>query len=218
MILSHFSDTHGLPRKPVHDSAHVVAHSGDLFPNRTRGIRDIDTAYQENWLRLVVDDWKRWCGDRPLVFVAGNHDYFDPVPIMRRAGIDAHNAESVPTVLGVRFGGIPDVPNFGGEWNHERSEAFIGAHMEQILASKPDVLVNHCPIAGYLDVPYRLGSYSGSDTHIGSVGIREAVRASAWKPRAILFGHCHEQGGGSDVFEGISLSNAATTRRLVEIA
>ena len=207
--LSHFSDTHGLPRKSVHADADIIVHTGDLFPNKTRGHREIEPAYQQEWLRKTVHEWARWCGGKPFVYIAGNHDFFDPVPIMRRAGIDAHSADGPVEIGGWRFMGLPDVPWMGGEWNHERVEAEIAERFAHVLEWRPDVIVSHCPPYGVLDVAY--------GNHIGSTSVATALLYGEHEPRAYLCGHCHEMGGKQAQLRNTIVSNAATTRRAVEV-
>lgn len=214
MIIAHFSDTHGLPRKGVPDSADVVVHSGDLFPNRTRGHRHVEAPYQTQWLRSTLGAWAHWLGGRPLVLVEGNHDFVDPAPIFQAGGINAHNVEGRALELaGVRFMGLPEIPWMGGEWNHERQEHEIAAHIALILERTPDVIVAHCPVHGLLDTPYEFNP----GYHIGSTAIATALAHHEHEPKAYLHGHCHETGGRHAQVRSTHISNAATTRRIVEV-
>lgn len=212
MKIAHFSDTHGLPRKGVPEDADVIVHTGDLFPNKTRGHRDVEPDYQRDWLRKTIADWARWCGNKPFVCVPGNHDFFDgTVALMRRAGIDAYDARELVTVQGVTFAGLPDIPFMGGDWNHERTEPEIAYRFDRVLSHKPDVLVCHCPIYGILDQPHRHADY-----HIGSTAIANALTYGDHEPKAYLHGHCHEATGEARIRNTL-VSNAATTRRVVTL-
>jgi Icc-related predicted phosphoesterase len=214
MKICHLSDSHGLPRKPIYDNADVVVHTGDMLPNRTRGNRDIEPGYQEDWLVGVMKSWAAWLGTRPLVYVAGNHDFFDPIPLMRRAGMDAHNVlGTVVKLQGLSFMGLPDIPWMGGEWNHERWEEQIAEHISAILDYRPDVVLGHCPPHGLLDAPYA----NNPGYHIGSTAIANALTFHWHEPKAYLCGHCHEHGGKEAKIRNTIISNAATTRRLVEL-
>lgn len=223
--IAHFSDTHGLPRKRVPDSASIIVHTGDLFPNKTRGHRDIEPAYQREWLIKTISDWKAWIGGRPFVYVSGNHDFFDPIEIMKRAGIDAYGVShreltkiwlaSSMTNNGklvderfITFAGIPDIPWMGSEWNHERHEAEISARFAEVLALESDVIACHCPMYGVLDVAY--------GNHIGSTSIATAMLYGEHEPLAYLHGHCHEAHGEARIRNTL-VSNAATVRRAVNL-
>lgn len=213
LILFHISDTHGLPRKKVVDRADVIVHTGDLFPNRTRGNRFVEVPYQTLWLEKTANDWAKWAGGRPVILVNGNHDYIDPVPIFRAHGIHAVNVEGrVIDLHGFRFMGLPDIPWMGGEWNHERQEDEIDEHFNMIMDYEPDVVVAHCPPYGILDTP---DAYGGA--HIGSTAISNALSYRDHVPLAYLCGHCHERGGRKDMVRGMIVSNAATSANVIEI-
>lgn len=214
MIIAHFSDTHGLPRKGVPDEADLVVISGDIAPNRTRGNRDFEPVYQREWYERTIRDWKRWLGGRPLVFVQGNHDFYNPTAAFGRAGISALNVEDgVVEIEGVTFAGLPLIPWMGGEWNHEASEHQIGARFEAVMDHKPDVIVNHCPPYGVLDTPYG----ASVDYHIGSTAVARALEHHPHEPRAYLCGHCHEYGGKKATLRSTVVSNAATTRNIIKL-
>jgi Icc-related predicted phosphoesterase len=203
MKLLHLSDTHGRHSQPFPE-AEAILHTGDLLPNKTRGNRHIEPGYQEHWLRSVLPTLITWTAGRPFLFMPGNHDFFDPCPIMRRAGIEAHNLweDGPKTIDGVRFAGVPHVPWFGGDWNHEAPEAEIEHHLS--LLPSVDVLVTHCPPHGVLDnalAPF------GRSNAIGSRAIREYVDSR--NPTWHLFGHCHEQGGASHEGGGTRFVNGA---------
>lgn len=213
IVIAHFSDTHGLPRKGVPEAADVIVHTGDLFPNRTRGKREIEIPYQTFWLNKVASVWRKWAGRRPLILVNGNHDFIDPVPILRQAGIMAVNVEGrVVDMFGFRFMGMPDIPRMDGEWNHEHYEDEIDEHFSTILSYGPDVIVAHCPPYGVLDKP---SPYE--NVHIGSTSITKGLLYGR-APLAYLCGHCHEEGGRRALLEPRTVvSNAATTRNMIEV-
>ena len=197
MVILHISDTHGRMSKPFREAS-VVVHTGDLLPNKTRGDRYVEPGHQTEWLRSVMHELAKWVGTRPFLFMPGNHDFVDPCPGMRRAGIDAHNLheEGPRSIDGVTFGGVPFVPYFGGEWNYEVSEAEIDYHLSNLKSV--DVLVTHCPPLGVLDDANRgLGSRLGRS--IGSKAIHAHVEQK--QPRWHLCGHVHEC-GGSEVLLG----------------
>ena len=208
MKIAHFSDTHGLPRKPVPSDADVIVLSGDICPNKTRGHRHVERPYQTEWLRRTGADWKRWAGDKPLLLVEGNHDFVDPAPILREFRVRAVNLEGREVeVFGMKFMGLPDIPWMGGEWNHERQEDEIKRHIDLILERRPDVLVSHSPIYGVLDCPW-------GDYHIGSTALSNALVHGEHRPIAVLHGHCHEMGSQTREVMGMLVSNAAMGRRV----
>lgn len=216
MLIAQFSDTHGLPRKPVPEAADVVVHSGDLCPNRTRGNRSIEPPYQIQWLEKTARDWARWLGGRMLLLVEGNHDFVDPAAILRRYGINALNLglHAAPVdVGGLTFAGLSDIPWIEGEWAHEEQEVDIHQHFTRLMDQKPDVIIAHCPPAGVLDDPFDYVNY-----RIGSTSIATILSYHEHEPLAYLCGHCHERGGKEARVRSTLISNAATTRRLVEIA
>lgn len=214
MKISHFSDTHGLHRKPVHDEADVIVLTGDICPNLTRGNADLERVYQAKWLHKTGEAWRRWAKGKPLVLVPGNHDFFPHIDVvLRAAGVAAFDAShKVVTVAGRTFFGIADIPWMGGGWNHECGEMEIKQHFDAVMAARPDVVVNHCPLYGVLDDPYdRL------DYHIGSTSMVNALTFHEHEPKAYLHGHCHERGGQRTMVRSTIVSNAATKRMLIDI-
>lgn len=215
MILAHFSDTHGLPRKVVPDNVEAIVLSGDIAPNKTRGAVAVEEVYQESWFRKTGYAWKAWAKDLPVILVRGNHDFVDVAKCLREAGVRVVDVEmKTEVVCGVRFAGISDIPWMGGEWHGEYSEETIWEHMQAVWTFKPDVLVSHCPPKSVFDRPYDV---MNPDYQIGSEAIDTMVRYSDHRVKAVLFGHCHEQGGKTVLLDGVLYSNAATTRNLVRI-
>jgi Icc-related predicted phosphoesterase len=212
--IAHFSDTHGLPRKGIPEQCDLVVHSGDLFPNQTRGVREVEISYQRQWLHRTMPHWRSWLQNIPMLMVAGNHDYIDPTPLMRAAGLRVYNVEGrILDMHGLRFMGLPDIPWMGGEWNHERSDTEMKEHVDLIYEFKPDVLIAHCPPYGVLDTPYEFND----GYHIGSTPLANALSYHPHEVKAVLCEHCHEQGGREARVRSTLISNAATTRRVVEI-
>lgn len=210
MRIAHFSDTHGLPRKPVPDDCDLVVISGDVAPNRTRGVGVVEGVYQENWYRKTMLQWKAWIRGKRLLVIQGNHDFFDPTSAMRSSGIAALSCNwTTVEIEGVRFSGLPDIPLMGNEWNHEFSERTIAHHLEALLRDEPDVVVGHCPPHGVLDM---VNGYN-----IGSKAVAELLEHASRRLKAYLCGHCHEHGGKAARIRGMLVSNAATSRRIVTI-
>jgi Icc-related predicted phosphoesterase len=211
MKIVHVSDTHGSLWQPGVDGD-VVVHSGDMMPNRTRGIRHIEETYQENWTQQNLVRLKRVIGDRPFLYVPGNHDYFDPVPMMCDAGIVARNlTHEVIPYCDVNFLGFQYVPYFTGEWNFEANMTEMERRFDPIYgavdAGLIDVLVCHSPIHGFRD-------QNAYGERCGSKVIRNALMKCPELPRAYLHGHIHESNGFQD-WNGMHISNAATIVRQV---
>jgi Icc-related predicted phosphoesterase len=214
--LAHLSDTHGLPRKGIPDDCEIVVHTGDLCPNRTRGVVHVEVPYQTSWLQTTAPQWERWLDGRHMVMVTGNHDFVDVAAVLAENGLSVHSAAKLPVELGgLVFHGHGLVPPITGEWAGETPEGGLIEATARVLEHEPDVLLLHCPLKGYLDAPF-VGSF-GHGVHIGSSGIRDAIRYSTWKPQVILHGHCHEQGGRQDLFDGIPVHNSATTLRVIDL-
>lgn len=241
MRLFHLSDTHGLPRMQVPDDIDIIVHSGDLFPNATWNPPDkhIEPGFQEGWFNARAGALVKWIGDATFLYVPGNHDWFDPCPLLRARGVTAHNlwTEGPITVLdGPKFVGLPfvicanDEGRFYG-WNYERRESEMTHHIETAIDQEPDVLVTHCPPFGILDCPYERFD---KKVHIGSKGyrsmlIRKGVTVNGVldgpflhapdrkRPKHWLFGHCHEQGGAVEIMVGTTFYNNATTHMVIEV-
>lgn len=223
--LAHFSDTHGLPRKEVPDDTDVIVLSGDICPNRTRGLIDIEIDYQEQWLRKTAPQWRAWSKNKPIALVPGNHDFFPDIAwVLRALGVNAFDVSYCVEgrkdrsgykpleICGLTFFGLPDIPWMGGEWNHEHGELEISSRFEEVLDTRPDVVVSHCPPYGVLDNPFDFGTY-----HIGSSAVATLLGYHEHEPKAYLCGHCHERGGRTAMIRSTIVSNAAASRVLLKI-
>ncbi len=220
MKITHVSDTHGALWRPD-TQGEVIVHSGDMMPNRTRGIVPIEVAYQECWTTGNLPTLARVIGSRPFLYVPGNHDYYDPCPRMREAGINAWNLNGVglhfgtaSCTAGLRFAGFQYVPYFTGEWNYEVSATEMAARFDPVVALHPDILVCHSPIYGVLD-------RNVEGERCGSTVIRNRMMSlfhdGPGLPKAYLHGHIHERGGSFQDWNGMLVSNAATTVREIVI-
>jgi Icc-related predicted phosphoesterase len=217
MRILHISDTHG--RFPeLRGDYDCVVHSGDLLPNRTAD-KLTEPAFQEWWVREKIQRLRGWLGEKPFLLTPGNHDFFDPCPLLRRAGVQAHNLwEEGPKVIGgLRFAGVPHVPSHCPPfWNYEVPEEEIAYHVETALESEPDILVTHCPPFTVLDsVPVETFDRSTAAIHIGSKSLLTALRDYA-KGITVLCGHCHECGGGVGKIGTVTVVNSAESQRVVE--
>ena len=213
----HVSDTHGkLPHiANCLDGVELIVHSGDLMPNITWGDRPVEEAYQAHWCMEKEAEFDHWREGRTVIFCAGNHDFIIP---KWKGLIDCTN--KVVSYRGTRFYGFPYVPKLGN-WNYGCNPAELRARFDPVAQivehDEVDMLVCHCPPWGVLDsVPK--GHWFGEDAvdHIGNPALTFYLRHWKWKPDAILCGHVHESHGVARR-EGVFVSNAATTFRVLEV-
>ena len=204
MRILHLSDNHGL-FYPLENSD-IICHTGDLLPNKSYGTRCIEEKFQDNWVKLNLDRFKAWIGDRPFFYTAGNHDFIDPVPLLQSVGIDAFNVHDGfgMEYNGVTFAGFPWIKWFTGMWNREIDEIEIA---ERLTVLPPcDILMTHSPMYGVLD-----RNYDGE--RCGSTSLRDYMKK--FKGKALLCGHIHESAGIQRWSNDILVSNAATTQKVI---
>jgi Icc-related predicted phosphoesterase len=217
MIVAHVSDTHGqFPLIPK--CAEVVVHSGDMLPNMSRGNLDIEIPFQTSWVSRNVEKYRKWLGDRPMIASLGNHDFIDPVVILRKAGMKTVNIDLRHyTYNDVTFYGFPFIPYIKGEWHLECRPEDMLRHIRRLadeFATKPiNVLVAHCPPRGVRDC------YEGE--HVGNHPLLDFITygldaKGLTPPRWIFSGHIHQDNGRGDCGD-IKVSNAATVVRLIEL-
>lgn len=210
---AHTSDTHGA-LLPLRTPGVIVFHSGDFLPNETRGDRKIEPIYQENWMLANRQELQEWLRDRIFVFCAGNHDFYDPVPLLKSFGVAAVNVTNrEENVCGLRVYGFPYIPEIKGEWNYETDLATMQRRVEEIPHGL-DVLMAHCPPAGILcEEDWKLGNTSLANW------ISYGDPASL--PKLLLCGHFHGSHGirylPMEGTAGVVVSNAATTVHNLEM-
>lgn len=221
MRILHISDWHGQMHhiESIIDYEYdMVVCSGDLLPNRTRGLIEVEKPHQAKWVKSMYPRFEQLIGNRPFVFCAGNHDYVDPCEILNgqdpytfEPRFNAINASyKLVEVNGIRFYGLPAVPYMKGEWNHEAMPGEMTDFCNTMLESFPvDVLITHCPLYGYLD--------SVSDGRAGNSVLTNSLYYGDFEwPKLILSGHLHEANGMLDLGE-CKLSNASCGFRILEI-
>jgi len=203
MKILHTSDLHGMYRiLGSITEFDVWVDTGDFFPNETRGDRNTEPAFQNQWLlgQDIPRQLATWLNGRPMISVGGNHDYVSLVEALQTVGVDAH--EVTPggiEVAGLTWAGFRYVPWMAGEWNgeiHDFSEV-----VRLVWNTEPDILVTHSPPAGILD---ECPSHGG--------GISALMTALCWKPHKIqahFFGHIHDFGGKAVNEMGILFANGA---------
>ncbi len=224
--LLHFSDSHGrVPSVP--DTIHfdVVVCSGDLLPDIYTRRADRERLnlpislpgspqHQEQWLRTQLPKFQALARGKPFLFCPGNHDFYDPIPVLRDAGIEAHNLTGqVVTAAGIRFYGFPYCPWAGGAFNYELKPPEMQARVDEVVRllgeDAFDVLVAHCP-------PYKMLDTGKNGQVYGNARMLKAILDMPPEklPRAYLCGHVHASKGDAE-FRGMYVSNAATTVRVI---
>lgn len=212
MKILHVSDTHGW-LDPLVGDADLVVHSGDFMPNKSFANKVIETAYQPRWVEENIEKIRAWLGGRRLLMTNGNHDYIDPTPLLRAAGMDATLLHGALEVDGVRFWGHPWTPAFWG-WNWmcgpvEMEERLFPAS-ERMAVGVIDVFVSHGPMYGVLD-------RNASGERCGCKVLRETMQDAKYKPKLLLHGHIHEANGVVGWAGGMIVSNAATGQRVLTL-
>jgi len=222
MRLCHVSDTHGrFPR--LYGRYDAVIHTGDLFPNSHHvfsGNRNLEMAFQMKWLRENMEEMKSWLQGHPFLYVPGNHDFLDSNLMefeMRQVGLEAFNlTDKTLNFRGVNFYGFPYVPEINGMWNYERRlpemQKEVDKMVEVVNKEYVDVLACHAP-------PYKQLDLTMGNEIVGCQVMSTALDYKINKdmmPSYFLCGHIHEA-NGMTVRNGMMISNAATTRHIIEV-
>ncbi len=222
MRLMHVSDTHGkFPR--LYGRYDAVIHTGDLFPNSHHvfnGNKNQEMAFQLQWLRDNMNEMKSWLQGHPFLYVPGNHDFLHSSLMefeMRAVGLEAFDlTDRMLTFQGVNFYGFPYVPAINGMWNYEREIPEMQKEVDKMVLELNkqyvDVLACHAPLRKVLDL-------SMGNELLGSTVISDALDYKVSKdmqPAFYLCGHIHEANGMA-IRNGMVVSNAATTRHIIEV-
>lgn len=176
--------------------------TGDFFPNKTRGDRNVETIYQQRWSLAngLEDRLTEWLDGRPLVSIGGNHDYTSLADLVRIFGGKAYDLSEGPAkIAGMTFAGFREIPWIIGEWNGE-SHDFSGL-VRTAIGADPDILVTHAPPDGILD---------SRKYPSGIPGLAMALKYQDHRIKHHFFGHIHENGGKSIEEMGIRFVNGAT--------
>lgn len=186
MKIGHFSDIHSDLNLIGNEVPDIWVCTGDVFPNSTRGNREVEQAFQTAWFESNKSALVAKLQGAPLVSVAGNHDFVSLGTLLKGIGYEAYEIESGvdATIQGVRFAGFPGIPFIYGEWNHELTRAELLFRVQQVFENPPDVLVTHAPSSGIL----------GNDNY-GISGLTSALCYNEHAIKLHLFGHEHEYGG-----------------------
>jgi Icc-related predicted phosphoesterase len=200
MRIGHFSDLHGRLEtlENATEAPDVWVCSGDIFPNKTRGIASVEVQFQSNW--FLSQNFPRLLKGKPLLYVPGNHDYANLADLLREQGYPAETitVEGI-TFNGVRFAGFREVPYIQGEWNGESRNVELSAIAVELFNNPPDVLVTHAPPGGIL----------GDGHTAGIAALTSLLTYSPHDVKAHLFGHIHEDGGKTIEELGVRFYNSA---------
>lgn len=221
MRLCHVSDTHGkFPR--LYGRYDAVIHTGDFFPNSHAvmvGDRNAEMSFQLRWLRENMEEMKSWLQGHPFLYVPGNHDFLHSSLMefeMRQVGLEAFDlTDKILTFKGVNFYGFPYVPYISGMWNYERHLPDMQPHIDKMVSeinnTYVDVIASHAP-------PYKQLDLTMGNEIVGCQSMATALDYKISKdmmPSYFLCGHIHEA-NGMTVRGGMMISNAATTRHIIE--
>ncbi|HLX52958.1 MAG TPA: metallophosphatase domain-containing protein [Aquella sp.] len=191
------SDTHCQHSDIVLPEGDMLIHAGDLT---LRG-----TVEQLN-------DFFKWFGSLPFkykIVVAGNHDFGmeDKIPgIAIPKGVIYLENSSVE-VAGLKIWGSPISTPFGNwafMWDLPRRTALY-----QTIPDDTDIVINHGPAYGILDLTARDG------TNVGCSALAERVKEI--KPKLCVVGHIHEAYGTKIIGE-TTYVNASILNRQYRIA
>jgi Icc-related predicted phosphoesterase len=221
MRLCHISDTHGNFPK-LYGRYDTVIHTGDFFPNSHHVFsnRNREMAFQLQWLRDNTANIKAWLGGHPLLYVPGNHDFLHPDFMeheLRSEGLEVLGlTDKITTFQGINFYGFPYVPPIDGSWNYERQlpemQTEVDKLVEQVNKTYVDVLACHAPLYQLLDLT--IGNQLTGNTVMNNA--LDYKIDKNMMPAYYLCGHIHEAYGIS-IRNGMVVSNAATTRHILEI-
>lgn len=217
--LWHVSDTHGdkLFRLPLFgERRRLIVHTGDLLPNLNQYNPNPaqEAEYQEKWVRIHADQFQKWIGSNTFFFVPGNHDYFDPCPMLQQLGIEAVNiSDTIVKYEEWTITGFPYVPFDCKPWNYamevQQMEAKVEELKDRIEIYGCDIVASHCP-------PYNILDMGFCQRHGNGPLARMIDKGLSPHPKAWLCGHIHDDFGVTNVWDML-ISNAATTIQTLEI-
>jgi Icc-related predicted phosphoesterase len=221
-IIAHCSDTHGkfsnLPQR-----TEIILHTGDIFADPPYGTKHKDFGkIQMDIIGKQIGEFKNWIGQRPFLFLRGNHDFFSHEWLERflqDEGIDAHHLhDKIININNVAIYGFPYLPTINGLFATEINEepmkkklndmADIINNLDQI-----DILGSHCPMYKILD------RSSKDENHYGNKLLEDILFNQidkANRPDYFCFGHVHGS-QGITLHRGMVMSNAATRYNMLEI-
>lgn len=218
MRLLHTSDLHGnmdlLLEHLNQDNYDVWVDTGDFFPNLTRGDKDIEPAYQTRWFIDWEEKIKDALNERPMLSVAGNHDYTSLPTLLHMTGHEnAYKVHDKPVHMRnngeiLTFAGFREIPYIAGEWNGERKD--LEPYIARALSFKPHILLTHTPPAGIMDF-----SNDGRG-HCGSTKLANKLAYDKHNVAFNLFGHIHAN-KGIEQHHGVTFVNSAEGATLIDV-
>jgi Icc-related predicted phosphoesterase len=153
-----------------------------------------------------LTNFNKWLGTlkqcKNIVIVDGNHDLFAATsyPMAKTLFSNAtYIRDELIEVQGLKIWGSPWSKTFG-RWAYMTSEEELLLKYQRIPEGI-DILISHTPVYGILDKVERVGS-------VGSTSLRSEV-FDRIKPRLVVAGHLHLNGGLTKTENGIIFANAA---------
>lgn len=217
--ICHISDTHGhFPE--LLGSFDVVVHSGDFFPNFTDISKDLDAAYQHDWLKSNLPFIKKWLGPHTLLFTLGNHDFLDPSLMekeLKKHKISAKCLhDKVVDFNEYSFYGFPYVPYINGSFMYERQFPEMQQEVDKMVkivnSKHVDILVCHAP-------PYQTLDKAQNFQNYGNLAMANAIDYKIDEgrmPTHYLCGHIHNA-RGLKLRNQLLVSNAACYQQIIEV-
>lgn len=219
------SDTHGfLTKIPECD---VLIHAGDITPAYGRyaiGAHDYSwnsrkaIGLQFKWVDNELAPWLKDVPAKHIVIVGGNHDFccegadwkmrIDSINRQLDGEKEIHYLQdSGVDIDGVRFWGVPWVPNLPNWAFHKTDEGFQKAYDK--IPEDTDILVSHGPPHGILDdVNYpaseteprydRYYQRIGGPHHVGAPFLSNKLSYDL-NVKLFVCGHIHEHHGFVDI-------------------
>lgn len=211
MNVAHFSDLHG-NLDPLDDVAWPVdawVTTGDFFPDPPWAQLSGASRFQRAWFAENARRLRARFGETPVIAVDGNHCFAPLAECLAAIGVNAH-AVTLRGIdlLGHRWAGFRHVPQMGGHWPCEATDAQLDTFSRAALDSGADVLCVHCPPAGVLSGPY------------GNRPLFDRLAAGGHRVRTVLCGHVHEHAGQSetrDLGGPVTVHNGALGVKLVTL-
>ena len=235
MNIVHISDSHGGKINPGKAcdllilSGDIAGHSMKNFTPMLHGKpspfgwkwydfrlidKEAEAISQANWInnQVVPRLKKKGLDLDKVIFVNGNHDFFNPTPIFKNS---IKTGSKTILVNGIKVGLLAGVLPVTGEWNDEIPEHEI---RQRILALDPDIeiLVSHTAPYGIRDSNYG-GEHTGSKELTNAIFGSKLQGLDPYFTKLTLhtYGHSHEGFGGEKHEVGdrtIRFSNGATGR------
>ena len=229
MLVSHISDNHGsFYERITHKCIDAIIHSGDLLPDPPLNKGSLHAnieRWQQQWVREHMQEFKEWIGDKPFLFIQGNHCHPEGDWLEGELKLNGINAiclhDKITHFEGLEFYGLPYITWCNGyhanELNDDQMQVKIDEMVKSINeATYVDVLVCHQPPMKILDKDLR------NHLHWGNQRMTDALFEQIDEdkvPRHVLMGHCHSANGIRLVSKNnrtVLFSNAATTQHILE--